>query len=153
VIQWLRSHIDEPIDARKFLDEILAQAKRKNKRVLVQETATWCGPCHMLPDYPNDNREWETDYIWIKMDHRFTGARELMAELRAGASGGIPWFAILDADGKKLATSPTDDQVSGFVAGPKKRRIRRQKPTNALRPPFPALAVVRCRRTIIRQVD
>ena len=39
------------------------------------------------------------------MDHRYTGAQELMAELREGAYGGIPWFAILDADGKKLATS------------------------------------------------
>jgi hypothetical protein len=28
-----------------------------------------------------------------------------MAELRDGASGGIPWFAILDASGDKLATS------------------------------------------------
>ena len=39
------------------------------------------------------------------MDHRWTGAKEIMAELRDGAEGGIPWFAILDADGKKLATS------------------------------------------------
>ncbi len=105
VIEWLRSYIDEPIDARKLFAETLARAKQENKRVLVQETATWCGPCHMLSDFLDENRQWEADYIWIKMDHRFTGAREVMAELRDGASGGIPWYAILDSDGEKLATS------------------------------------------------
>ena len=39
------------------------------------------------------------------MDHRFTGARELMKELRDGAKGGIPWFVIVDSRGKKLASS------------------------------------------------
>jgi hypothetical protein len=105
VIEWLRSHIDEPIDARKLFEETLVRAKQENKRVFVQETAMWCGPCHMLSDFLASNRVWEADYIWIKMDHRFTGARELMAELRDDASGGIPWFAILDSNGKKLATS------------------------------------------------
>ncbi|MGB7326385.1 MAG: carboxypeptidase regulatory-like domain-containing protein [Rubripirellula sp.] len=105
VIEWLRSHLDEPIDANKLLSDTLAKAKRENKRVLVQETATWCGPCHMLSDFLTENRAWEADYLWIKMDHRFTGAREIMADLRDGASGGIPWFAILNADGEKLATS------------------------------------------------
>ncbi|KAA1258801.1 Bacterial Ig-like domain (group 1) [Rubripirellula obstinata] len=105
VIEWLRSHIGQPIDAKKLLDEALARAKQENKRVLVQETATWCGPCHLLSNFLNENRQWETDYLWIKMDHRFTGARKIMAELRGDASGGVPWYAILDSDGEKLATS------------------------------------------------
>ncbi len=105
VIQWMRSHLGEPIDARELLDETLARAGKENKRVLVQETATWCGPCHLLSNFLNDHRDWETDYVWVKMDHRFTEARELMAEFRDGASGGIPWFVILDSSGEKLATS------------------------------------------------
>ncbi|TWU49852.1 carboxypeptidase-like regulatory domain-containing protein [Rubripirellula reticaptiva] len=105
VIEWLRSHLDEPIDAKKLLSDTLAKAKKENKRVLVQETAAWCGPCHLLSDYLDGNRAWEADYLWIKMDHRFTGAREIMVDLRDGSNGGIPWFAILDANGEKLATS------------------------------------------------
>ncbi|WP_162006790.1 carboxypeptidase regulatory-like domain-containing protein [Roseimaritima sediminicola] len=105
VIAWLRSHMDERIDARELYAQTLAKAKQENKRVIVQETATWCGPCHMLSDYLSENQAWEADYIWIKMDHRYTGARELMAELRDGAKGGIPWYAILDAQGNKLVTS------------------------------------------------
>ncbi|WP_161604264.1 carboxypeptidase regulatory-like domain-containing protein [Roseiconus nitratireducens] len=105
VVQWLRSHIGDPVDARKLLEEALVQAEKENKRVIVQETATWCGPCHLLSNFLNEHRDWEADYLWIKMDHRFTGAREIMSEFRDGASGGIPWFAILDASGDKLATS------------------------------------------------
>ena len=105
VLDWLRSHIGTRIDAREMLDKAFAQAKKENKRLFVQETATWCGPCHMLSKFLNDHREWEADYIWVKMDHRYTGAREIMKELRDGASGGIPWYAILDAEGERLATS------------------------------------------------
>ena len=105
VFEWLRKFQPEPLDARKLLDDALVQAKEQNKRILIQETATWCGPCHLLSGFLDANRVWEKDYIWVKMDHRDKGAEELMDELREGANGGIPWFAILDADGKKLATS------------------------------------------------
>lgn len=105
LFEWLREHQPERRDARTLLDEALAEAQQQNKRVLVQETATWCGPCHMLARFLSANPVWEKDYVWVKMDHRYSGARELMAELRGGAEGGIPWFVILDADGEKLATS------------------------------------------------
>jgi hypothetical protein len=118
--EHLFTHLDkhkiQPLDARKLLDEALATAARENKRVLVQETATWCGPCHQLSKYLQANRQWEKDYVWVKMDHRWTGAIEIMRQLRDGASGGIPWFAILDSSGKKLATSnlPDSGENIGF---------------------------------------
>jgi hypothetical protein len=43
------------------------------------------------------------------MDHRWTGAQEIMKGFRGDADGGIPWFAILDADGKVLITSNGED--------------------------------------------
>lgn len=94
-----------PLDARELLTLALAKAERENKRVLLQETATWCGPCHMLTRWLLANKQWETDYIWLKMDHRWTGAIEIMKEYRGEAQGGIPWCVILDAKGNKLATS------------------------------------------------
>ncbi|EGF25977.1 thioredoxin [Rhodopirellula baltica] len=105
VIDWLDSFRPDPIDARELFETTLTQARKENKRVIVQETATWCGPCHMLSDFLSEHRAWEKDYLWVKMDHRYVGARELMQELRDGAQGGIPWFAIVDADGNRLATS------------------------------------------------
>ena len=112
----LEKHRTVPLDARQLLDEALATAARENKRVLVQETATWCGPCHMLSRFLEANRQWEQDYVWVKMDHRWTGAVEIMQQMRDSADGGIPWFAILDSDGKKLATSnlPESGDNIGF---------------------------------------
>lgn len=105
-----------PLDARELLDAALATARREDKRVIVQETATWCGPCHMLSGLLQRNRDWQKDYVWVKMDHRWTGAVEIMQQLREGADGGIPWFAILDAQGNKLATSnlPESGRNIGF---------------------------------------
>jgi hypothetical protein len=110
----LRQHLTEPLDARQLLDDAFRRAAQENKRVIVQETASWCGPCHMLSRLLDANRVWEQDYMWVKMDHRWTGAKEIMAEIRDGAEGGIPWFAIMDADGKKLATSNSPESGSNI---------------------------------------
>lgn len=105
LIQFLSSHKAPSVDAKRLYQDTLRQAKSEGKHVLVQETATWCGPCHRLSRFLDANRNWEKDYLWIKMDHRWSGSREVMAELRDGAKGGIPWFAIVDENGSVLATS------------------------------------------------
>jgi hypothetical protein len=48
---------------------------------------------------------WSKDYIWVKLDSRWEHAQEIAKELRQEAEGGIPWVAILDAEGKTLITS------------------------------------------------
>jgi len=115
----LDKHKTTPLDAHDLLRQALAKARQENKRVLLQETATWCGPCQMLSQWLVRNRQWESDYVWVKMDHRWTGSEEIMKELRGDAVGGIPWIAILDADGKKLATSNEPDSGCniGFPSG------------------------------------
>ncbi|MFG0332901.1 MAG: thioredoxin, partial [Maioricimonas sp. JB049] len=71
---------------------------------------TWCGPCIALSRFLDEHREvWEKDYLWIKLDHRWEGSREIADRLRDGASGGIPWWTILDEEGGKLVTSNTAD--------------------------------------------
>lgn len=113
---WLDPFRTKPLDAQTLLDEALKKAVAENKRVIVQETATWCWPCHQLTRLLLENRQWEQDYIWVKMDHRWTGAQAIMEKMRNGAAGGIPWFAILDASGKILATSnlPGSGENIGF---------------------------------------
>ncbi len=115
LIDWLRSHQTEPLDAQELLDETLKKAGEERKLVIVQETATWCGPCHLLSKFLRKHRVWEKDYLWVKIDQRWKGARQLMAEIRGDADGGIPWFAILDPDGEVLITS--NDPKSGNNIG------------------------------------
>lgn len=104
--RFLTEHTPKPLDGRKLLDDALTVAKRDGKRVIVQETATWCGPCLSLSKFLDNNRaKWSDDYIWVKMDHRWTNAREIMAEFRKDAQGGVPWTAILDENQNVLATS------------------------------------------------
>ncbi len=106
VLNLLNAHVLTPLDAKELLAEGLALAKKQGKKVLVQESATWCGPCWMLSRFLDKHHTtWEADYVWVKMDHRWTSCREVMDPLRNGAEGGIPWWAILDAEGNVLVTS------------------------------------------------
>ncbi|QDU36239.1 Nickel uptake substrate-specific transmembrane region [Maioricimonas rarisocia] len=110
VLGFLEAHRPPRRNAHELLEQALATAKAENRRVIIQETATWCGPCIALSRFLDEHREvWEKDYLWIKLDHRWEGSREIADRLRDGASGGIPWWAILDADGEKLVTSNKDD--------------------------------------------
>ena len=112
---FVKRHAPPALDARKLLDDAQAQAKRENKRVLIQETAVWCGPCERLATFLDQNRQlWEKDYIWVRMDIRWTGAAEIVKSLRGEAQGGYPWLAILDADGKVLVTSNKPDDGSNI---------------------------------------
>ena len=111
------------LDARKLLADALAKAKSENKRVLIQESATWCGPCHMLSELLIDRRElWEQDYIWVKLDHRWTDAREIGKEYRKGEHTGIPWWAILDDEGSLLISS--NDEKGDNIGFPSNDRGR-----------------------------
>ncbi|MEM9659799.1 MAG: thioredoxin family protein, partial [Planctomycetota bacterium] len=111
-------------DGRQLLEEALARAKRENKRVIVQETATWCGPCWMLSRFLEEHKEaWQGDYILVKMDHRWDHAVEIMNRIRDNADGGIPWWAILNENGETLTTSNAADGTNiGFPGSEKGRR-------------------------------
>jgi hypothetical protein len=122
LLKLLKDHQYPTLNAHRLLANALQQAKAQNKRVIVQETATRSDPCLLLSRYLDRERKiWERDYIWIKLDHRWTGTREIMEKLRDGAPGGIPWWTILDANGKVLVTSNNDKAEGkniGFPVSP-----------------------------------
>ncbi|MBS0260573.1 MAG: thioredoxin family protein [Planctomycetes bacterium] len=105
---FLKEWQAEPIAANQALTSGLQRAKAENKRVLLHVGAPWCGWCHVLERFLRANSEvLGADYVDLKIDQdRMAGGRELAVELRAGhPEQGIPWMAILDADGKTLVTS------------------------------------------------
>lgn len=122
LLKLLKDHQYPTLNAHRLLANALQQAKAQNKRVIVQETATHSDPCLLLSRYLDRERKiWERDYIWIRLDHRWTGTSEIMEKLRDGAPGGIPWWTILDANGKVLVTSNNDKDEGkniGFPTSP-----------------------------------
>tara|TARA_R110002095_G_scaffold179193_2_gene156485 strand:+ start:117040 stop:120039 length:3000 start_codon:yes stop_codon:yes gene_type:complete len=123
-LELLKAHTVPTLDAQELLATALKKAKKENKRIIIQETATWCGPCRLLSRFLVKERNlWERDYIWIKIDHRWTGSSEMMKTMRAGAQGGIPWWAILDKDGKVLVTSNDEEGTNIGFPGEQSGRV------------------------------
>ena len=68
----------------------------------------------------------EKDFVMLKIDtDRSAGGKDLLKAQRKGRSGGIPWFIILDAEGKERTTSTgpdgnigcpyTDEEIAAFA--------------------------------------
>jgi hypothetical protein len=116
---FLKKHEGPVPNAQTRLDEALARAKRENKRVLVEQSASWCGWCHVLARYFDRHRSLiEKDYVWIVVDPRFTHGEAVIHKLRPKAEGGIPWMVILDAGGKPLITSDAAEGNIGYPGDP-----------------------------------
>ena len=97
-------------DAEAMLADAFARATAENTRVFLIMSASWCGPCRLLARFLSANKhELERHYVFVKLDvSRDTNARKLMDRYEGkDASNGVPWYVILDASGKPLATSNT----------------------------------------------
>lgn len=103
------------LDAVTVMNQARSRAKRTGKKILLQETATWCGPCHLFSRFVEKHRDiFDAHFVWVKIDRqRMKNADRVLARIRLDGSRGIPWIAILSdqasvemVDGQ-LATSST----------------------------------------------
>lgn len=109
-------------NARRLMREALDQAKREDKRVLVQEGGPGCSWCIVLSRYLDAHKTLiEKDYVHLKLDSRMPEAEAVIGELRAQKEGGIPWMVILDAHGQKLITSDAETGNIGYPGEPGSR--------------------------------
>jgi hypothetical protein len=61
----------------------------------------------------------DRDFVIAQIDvDRMTGGKEIQKHYQPKSSGGIPWFAILDAQGKPLATSDSPGGNIGYPGEP-----------------------------------
>jgi thiol:disulfide interchange protein len=122
VLEFLSRHQAPPQEADKRLAAALAEARSGNKRVFLHLGAPWCGWCHRLEDFlaqPEVAAIMARDYVDLKIDlDRMTGGKEVAARFRPDEKGGIPWFALLDAEGKSLITSDGPEGNCGYPASP-----------------------------------
>jgi thiol-disulfide isomerase/thioredoxin len=118
---FLNEHAPPRRDAEALLSAALDQARSTGKRVLLKETATWCGPCHRLAAFFEKHRAiLDPHFVFVDVDRsRYTHGTEVMERYRGKEGGGIPWCAFLDADGKALANWDGPDGNIGFPTEPK----------------------------------
>ena len=105
-------------DAEKMLAEAFTKAKAEDKRVFFIASASWCGPCRSLGRFLEPWKgELNRHYVFVKLDvSRDEHAQAVTKRLRGDQDGGVPWYAILDGDGKTLITSNSADLKRGGKA-------------------------------------
>ena len=111
----------KPLNADQVYEQALAQPQKENKLLFMHYRAPWCGWCHRLEDFltrPEIAKITAQDYILVKIDlDRMAGAKAI--DKRISKKGhGIPWFAILDAEGKVLITSDGPRGNIGYPVKP-----------------------------------
>ena len=91
-----------------MLEEALSRASSEDKQVFLTFGAPGAaGATGSTTAWPSPRSPRSSTAISssLKIDiDRMTGGKDVMKHFRPNESGGIPWFAILDAKGKKLAT-------------------------------------------------
>jgi len=105
-----------PKDADVLIKDALADAKKSGRVVFVRFTATWCGWCRLMEktlDEPAVRERFDKQFVVVTLDVLEQGPKkpfenpngEKWLNSLGGAGGGIPFFATLDAKGKKLIDS------------------------------------------------
>lgn len=111
------AHVSSPKPADELLATARASAAKHHKVTLVMFHASWCGWCKRLDavmSRPEFKKMFESNYAIVTLDVlengpkvaelENPGGRELMKSL-GGEKSGLPFYAWLDADGKKIADS------------------------------------------------
>jgi thioredoxin-related protein len=123
VKEFLSRWTAEPKDADALLRDALARASSDERKVFLSFGAPWCGWCHRLENFlarPEISVILDRDFIMLKIDiDRMKGGNDMLSRYRSQESG-IPWFAILNAKGEKLAKSEAPDGSNiGYPVEPK----------------------------------
>jgi thioredoxin-related protein len=109
-------------DAKRVLDEAISRASSEDKRVFLTFGAPWCSWCHRLHDWMAQSAIaaiLDRDFVIARVDvDRMAGGKDMQTHYQPKSSGGIPWFAILDAQGKTLAASDGPGGNIGYPGAP-----------------------------------
>jgi hypothetical protein len=120
--ELLQTHRIALPDAREELTSALAEAARDDRRVLVQVSGPGCGPCISLARYLESRQDLiAKDYVYLKLDTRMPKAAELIGELRQSGKRGVPWLAILSAEGQVLVAGDSKGWNIGYPRNEKAR--------------------------------
>lgn len=106
---FLTANEATPLKAEDVLAAATAEAAKSERMVFLHFGAPWCGWCHKLNDWLvrlEIAAVFGKDFVEVEIDvDRMPGGKEMLASYPNADKGGIPWFVMLDAKGKALATS------------------------------------------------
>lgn len=119
---WLVEWATKPVEAKQVLSTAVSHATKSEKKVLLVFGAPSCGWCRKLEAILHNDTVSPVmfkDYFVAKIDlSTQQGAQELETKYRTQGSGGIPWFAVLDAKAQAIMTA--DSPSIGNVGCPAK---------------------------------
>ncbi len=125
----------KPAPAAQLMASAQKKAGKEHKNVFVMFHASWCGWCSRLEevmDKPQFKKLFSDNYVMVSLDVSEHGEKKalenpggdkVMTEL-GGANSGLPFYAIVDPKGAKLASSiavpgPNGTQSNiGYPASP-----------------------------------
>lgn len=104
---------DEAADAAVVIEAALEEARRENKRVLLQWGGNWCGWCKLLHQMFQSDREiarkllYEYEVVTVDIG-RWDKNLDLVERFGADIQGsGVPYLTVLDPDGSVVVNQET----------------------------------------------
>jgi thiol-disulfide isomerase/thioredoxin len=124
IVQLLGSAYGQEIaTTESILVAAKKQAKKQNKNIFIKFSASWCGWCHKMDAAIHDSstiKLFEANYVIkqiivqenAKNKAKENAGGEAFMQKVGGTNQGLPYWVVLDADGKLLANSKLKQEGS-----------------------------------------
>ena len=107
---------DPARDAAKDINEAVAEAKRSNRRVILDVGGEWCGWCHALDRYFVEHADLralrDQHYVWLKVNFSPENRNEVVLG-RYPQISGYPHLFVLDGNGTLVQSQDTSPLEEG----------------------------------------
>jgi thioredoxin-related protein len=111
---------DPKRDAGRDIDDAAAEAKRTNRRILLEVGGEWCSWCHTLDEFfdkhPDLTALRDKNFVTVKINFSEENPNKEVLS-RYGPINGYPHIFVLDSDGKFLHSQDTAvfEEGKGYV--------------------------------------
>ena len=107
---------DPKRNAARDIDDAIAEAKRTDRRILLEVGGEWCSWCHTLDEFfdkhPDLTALRDKNFVTVKINYSDDNPNKEVLS-RYGAIDGYPHLFVLDSDGRLLHSQETGALESG----------------------------------------